>query len=383
MSLSVGILGIGNCGGQIAALGKSTKNIPGMVINSSERVIDAVKSIGSIDAFILGDGRGAGLNRTIGKNYVKRNFKSLLENEAYKKFIDDIDYIFVVNSTGGGTGSSFGPILTDVLNKYYRSKGVEKNFINVGILPAINNSIGHQRNTLEYLKEMVDLGLSYMLFDNNTLGDATNDIIFEKINSEVVDAITILRGDYSRMSAVEMLDEMDMHRLIMTPGMIFINNLHGIYTEKMKGDATIEDLLIDNIGKNNFMVAPDRDKVIQKAAYICNISEDLRSQFDTHFPKMKEMYGEPLEFLENYSINEDDDERANYCIYMMFGLSLPDNRLKNIITRIKDAEEALKKTKTSSLLDSALSLVSDYGDKNTENSKSEDEFDLDDIMSKY
>ena len=273
MSLSVGILGIGNCGGQIAALGKSTKNIPGMVINSSERDIDAVKSIGSIDAFILGDGRGAGLNRTIGKNYVKRNFKSLLENEAYKKFIDDIDYILVVNSTGGGTGSSFGPILTDVLNKYYRSKGVEKNFINVGILPAINNSIGHQRNTLEYLKEMVDLGLSYMLFDNNTLGDATNDIIFEKINSEVVDAITILRGDYSRMSAVEMLDEMDMHRLIMTPGMIFINNLHGIYTEKMKGDATIEDLLIDNIGKNNFMVAPDRDKVIQKAAYICNISE--------------------------------------------------------------------------------------------------------------
>ena len=97
MSLSVGILGIGNCGGQIAALGKSTKNIPGMVINSSERDIDAVKSIGSIDAFILGDGRGAGLNRTIGKNYVKRNFKSLLENEAYKKFIDDIDYIFVVN----------------------------------------------------------------------------------------------------------------------------------------------------------------------------------------------------------------------------------------------------------------------------------------------
>ena len=95
------------------------------------------------------------------------------------------------------------------------------------------------------------------------------------------------------------------------------------------------------------------------------------------------MYGEPLEFLENYSINEYDDERANYCIYMMFGLSLPDNRLKNIITRIKDAEEALKKTKTSSLLDSALSLVSDYGDKNTENSKSEDEFDLDDIMSKY
>ena len=179
MSLSVGILGIGNCGGQIAALGKSTKNIPGMVINSSERDIDAVKSIGSIDAFILGDGRGAGLNRTIGKNYVKRNFKSLLENEAYKKFIDDIDYIFVVNSTGGGTGSSFGPILTDVLNKYYRSKGVEKNFINVGILPAINNSIGHQRNTLEYLKEMVDLGLSYMLFDNNTLGDATNDIIFD------------------------------------------------------------------------------------------------------------------------------------------------------------------------------------------------------------
>lgn len=381
MSLSVGILGIGNCGGQIAALGKSTKNIPGMVINSSERDIDAVKAIGSIDAFILGDGRGAGLNREIGKSYVKSNFKSLLENESYKKFIDDIDYIFVVNSTGGGTGSSFGPILTDILNRYYASKGVEKNFINIGILPAINNSIGHQRNTIEYLKEMADLKLSYMLFDNNTLGDATNDVIFEKINSEVVEAVSILRGDYSKMSAVEMLDEMDMHRLIMTPGMIFINNLQGIYTEKMKGDATIEDLLIENISKNNYMVTPDRDKIVTRAAYISNISEDLRDQFDTHFPKMKDMYGEPFEFLENYSINEDGDERANYCIYMMFGLSLPDNRLKNIITRINDATEALKKTKSSSLLDSALAMVSDYSEKTTV--KADDEFDIDDIMSKY
>jgi predicted nucleic acid-binding Zn-ribbon protein len=68
---------------------------------------------------------------------------------------------------------------------------------------------------------------------------------------------------------------------------------------------------------------------------------------------------------------------------MQSGLSLPDNRLKAIKHRIDAAEEALKKQKESSILDSLSEKVSEFSDTSKNLSKSTSDFNLDDILGKY
>ena len=386
MGLNVGILGCGNAGSQIAALGSTLKNIPAIALNSSERDIDAVKAKTPIDVLYFGDGKGAGLNREIGKQFVKDHIRNFIQDEKFRAFMDEVDYVFVVNSASGGTGSSFGPILTDILSKYYAAQrakdpSINKNFINVGILPAINDSIGNQRNTIQYLSEMTPLSLSYMLFDNNNATKlGSTDKIFDAVNKAVVDTISVFRGDYCKLSQYGMIDEADMSKLLTTPGMIFVNILSGIYQEKIKSDATLEDLVIDNINQNNLMVTIDRDKIVKRRGYIANLSKDLHKFFDSNLPKLTDLYGEGIETIPHFSINEDDDEKANYLITMFFGLSLPENRLKQIKSRVQAAEEALSKKKDASILQDIFEDVSIYDDKKPE---ADATFDLDDIMSKY
>ena len=100
--LSVGIIGIGTAGSQVAEL--ATKNqIDAVVINSSENDLSTISN--NIIKFPLGDLRGAGKNRTEAKKFLKDAIKKILNEENFIEFMDDKDVIFVISSTGGGTGS--------------------------------------------------------------------------------------------------------------------------------------------------------------------------------------------------------------------------------------------------------------------------------------
>lgn len=378
MLLKVGVIGIGNMGNMVAAEANE-KDIPVIGLNTSERDLDAVKSKTAIQTFYLGKGEGAGKDRTKSKEAVKSHIRELMGDEAFKKFMEETEVIFIVSSTGGGTGSGTAPMIADVLHQLYQNKL----FIIVGALPTIGESVGAQRNTIEYISEVQKLGIPYMLFDNDNASESATNKIFNKINKDVVEAISVIRGDYNLLSQYGMIDAADMTKIITLPGMIHINVLKGIYQEKIPTDGSIEDLVISSM-KHNSMVTLDRDKIVKRRAYIVNLSEDIQSYFDPNLPKLTELYGEPVEVFDHYSVNVDEDERANYVVIIQSGLSLPENRLKKIQHRIQAVEEALKKQKESSILDSMVEVVSEYSDT-TENKVAvkNDKVNLDDILGKY
>lgn len=378
MLLKVGVIGIGNMGNMVAAEANE-KDIPVIGLNTSERDLDAVKSKTAIQTFYLGKGEGAGKDRTKSKKAVKSHIRELMGDEAFKKFMEETEVIFIVSSTGGGTGSGTAPMIADVLHQLYQNKL----FIIVGALPTIGESVGAQRNTIEYISEVQKLGIPYMLFDNDNASESATNKIFNKINKDVVEAISVIRGDYNLLSQYGMIDAADMTKIITLPGMIHINVLKGIYQEKIPTDGSIEDLVIGSM-KHNSMVTLDRDKIVKRRAYIVNLSEDIQSYFDPNLPKLTELYGEPVEVFDHYSVNVDEDERANYVVIIQSGLSLPENRLKKIQHRIQAVEEALKKQKESSILDSMVEVVSEYSET-TENKVAvkNDKVNLDDILGKY
>ena len=341
--LNIAVLGIGNAGGQVANIA-CARGFNTFCINSSEKDLDIIDE--NISVFLLGNSEGAGKDRRVAKSFVKQYYKDLLKTEDFIGFINNIDVVFIVSSTGGGTGSGMSVILADILSKVY----VNKIFINIGILPTLTDSIGAQRNTLEYLKEIKNLDKGYMLYDNNKYKHLTPDAYMSNINNEIVDALCYLRGDYSYKTKYGMIDDADMFKLLTVPGMINISYYEN-FMEKDMDDKVMLDTFIPKIMKINGTCQIDKDRIIKRMGVIVNLSEDLSRYYSSGMEDFKSNVGEPLEVFEHYYLKE-DESIPNRLGVILSGLSIPDDRIQIVVQRIKEVEDALNKRKETSILDS-------------------------------
>ena len=341
--LKIAVLGIGNAGGQVANVA-CARGFSTFCINSSEKDLDIINE--EIPVFLLGDSEGAGKDRRVAKGFVKQYYKDLLKTEAFDSFMNSSDIVFIISSTGGGTGSGMSIILADILSKVYCNKV----FINVGILPTLTDSIGAQRNTLEYMKEINSLGKGYMLYDNNKYKHLTPSTYMNNINREIVDGLCYLRGDYSYKTKYGMIDDADMFKLLTVPGMLNVS-MYENFLEKDMEDHVMLDSYITKIMKNNGTCQLDKDRIIKRMGIIVNLSEDLSRYYSSAMEDFKTNVGEPLEVFEHYYL-KDDDSIPNRLAVILSGLSIPDDRMQIIVQRIKEVEDALNKKKESSLLDS-------------------------------
>lgn len=377
--LKIAVLGIGNAGGQVANVA-CTKGFNTFCINSSEKDLDIIHE--DIPVFLLGNSEGAGKDRRVAKGFVKQFYKDLLKTEAFDSFIADTDVVFIVSSTGGGTGSGMSIILADILAKVYPNKI----FINVGILPTLTDSIGAQRNTLEYMKEVNALGKGYMLYDNNKFKDLTPSSYMDLVNREIVSGLCYLRGDYSYKTKYGMIDDADMFKLLTVPGMINVSFFEG-FMEKDLDDGVRLDSFISKVMRTNSTCQLDKDRIIKRMGVVVNLSEDLSKYYSSGMEDFKANVGEPLEVFEHYYLKEDTSTEPNRLAVILSGLSIPDDRIQIIIQRIKEVEDALNKKKESSLLDSIDDLddlrVNSLGIDRTRSYEKEDVAGLDLDLDKY
>lgn len=371
--LKVAILGIGNAGNQVAELAKKTKGIEGIAINSSEKDISTVSTV---KAIIIGDEKGAGKDRNIAKEFIQKSARKLLSEPEFTDVIVNNEVIFVVSSTGGGTGSGMAPVLTDVLTRVYPTK----RFILVGILPTIKESIAAQQNTIEYLKEMRNFNPTYMLYDNNTRAVSTSEMMLA-INRQIIEDICVIRGDYQHATPYNSIDEKDMLKIVETEGRLVIASVHNI-KEKDIDEKSFEDRLIENL-RTNTHAELERDQIIKRLGLIVNLNDKLLKSLDTNLPKLKDLIGEPVEGFEHIYVNNDDSQE-NLVLTLLSGLSVPDDRIEKIIQRIDEAAQ-LTKVKESSILDEVQTDFL-YQLRGSETSKKEadiDQIDLDYIFGNY
>ena len=371
--LKVGIIGIGNAGNQVAQLAYNENEIPGLAINSSNK--DLI-NVTSIDKILLGDEKGAGKDRTEAKKFMKNHISKLLKQERISKFIDELEVVFVVSSIGGGTGSGMSPVFAEILSKVYPSKRI----VLVGIYPSISESIAAQQNAIDYLKEVREFlpNITYMSYDNNKLINLSTDKMMQQVNAEIVEDITILRGDYQIPTPFSSIDEKDALRLIETPGRLCIAKAYDL-KEKDLDDKNIEDILINNLKINSTCVELQRDRIIKRIGLITNLNKNIHEQMDTKLNDFKAFVGEPVEGFEHIFINKTDDT-PNRVIVILSGLTTPDDRIQKMLQRIQEATENITKTQESSILDTIdTDLINELRKKNevivTEKINIEDTFD--------
>lgn len=370
--LNVVTIGVGNAGNQIAELAMTKYNVKGIAINSSAKDLLNVNSIPKI---IIGDESGAGKNRDEARNFIKHHIKKLLEQEKFVEHITSADVIFVISSTGGGTGSGMSPVLVDILSRKFQ----DKKFILVEVYPPIAESVAAQQNTLDYLNEVNKFlpNVVYMAYDNNRRTDLTSPEMMKSVNEEIVDAISVLRGDYLYPTPYNSIDEKDMLRFFETPGRLAVYILPNI-KEKDFDSTSIEDTLVNVIKNVSSNVELERDKIVKRLGVITNLNEKMTGMFDTNLIKIKDFIGEPVEGYEHlYVAGQDEPQRV---ILIASGMSVPDDRLTKIVQRIEESMNELSKMTESSILGSVeTDKIKDL--RASANGLSD--LDLDDLFSRY
>lgn len=328
--LSVGIIGIGNAGSQVAEL--ATKNqIDAVVINSSENDLSTISN--NIIKFPLGDLRGAGKNRTEAKKFLKDAIKKILNEENFIEFMDDKDVIFVISSTGGGTGSGISPILTQILKKSFP----ESYIIMIGILPTIDEAYSTQINTIDYLQELYKKveDPTYMLYDNDKFKGMPSHVMMTEVNRRIVDDIIILRGTYNYTTKYSSIDEKDMSMILSTTGRIVVASYLNIKEKNI--DSVSIDKQIEYLLKDGAHAELQLDRVIKRSGVIANISESMAKSFDDHLTELQEFIGAPVEEFSHVSINEEKN-MPNNIFFIGAGLSPINDRIEKINERIAEIE---------------------------------------------
>ncbi len=377
--LKIGILGLGNCGNQLADLGKVSRNIPGLAINTSEKDIANVKHI---DTFIIGDNKGAGKDRSIAKSFVKKTIKELLGQEKFFSFIKDLEVVIIASSTGGGSGSGIAPMMCHLLSEIYKNK----KFILLHVLPSLKESLAAQQNTIEYLQEIMNFDATYMSYDNGRMDNVPANIMMKTINEQIIEDICVLRGDYQIPTIYTSIDEKDALKILSTKGRLQIARAHDI-KEKDLDKESIEDLLIHSIKFSNYMTEFQRDNSVKRTGVILNLNEKINSLVDTNMSQVKGFIGEPIEGFEHIAVLQPNMGIRNTAFLMMAGLSTPDDRIEKISQRVKEIEESLKDESTSILetLDTSKldNIRSGIGTNIVNEEEAVKEVDIDDIMSFY
>ena len=345
--LDIGVIGVGNCGNQVARLAYKDADVPAFLINSSERDLATIDE--NLPMRCIGDLQGSGKDREEAMKFLKAACMELVRDEEFITFMETKQAVFVVSSMGGGTGSGIAPLLSNIIRQSFSTKdGNQMICILVGVMPKLTEGQSTQENAASYLYELYNVleRPTYMVFDNNNFAKEPTSKALEKVNAEIVEAIKVIQCRYNAPTPYDSIDEKDMKMVISTPGRLFVTSLLDV-KEKDVETTSLEDLLIDRI-KKSAHAELQRDGVVVMSGLITNLSPRLNEGMDTHIGKVIEFIGEPSDEYLHVSVNSQKDLPNNVCL-ILAGLSEIADRVDKLKDRIAEIKARHDQRETSSI----------------------------------
>ena len=381
----IALIGIGNCGSQAVALAeeKYPELFDCVYINTSESDLGMVNSeslkikIGENDEVY-----GSGKNRNKMKAFLREDIKKVLTNEDLIECIRDKKYVFIISSCAGGTGSGASPAMFEML----RTRFVDPQFVLVGVLPKLQDSMSDQGNSLEYLNELYEtLGndTTYMIYDNDTVSHMSPTRALEVVNENIIEDIRIITGIDNFPTKYESIDSADMESLIRTPGRLIVARIKTGLSETEMEENQFDEKLIKAI-KSSAHAETDRNKRVVRWGIITHLTEQVNALYDPKLEKLVEFIGTPQERFNHNSVHE-APESQNFIYLIAAGLSPINDRAKKMSDRVRELKEALAKDDTNTYRLSDDSAVNDALEirNNTNERMTLEKFNPESIMDKF
>lgn len=336
------IIGVGNCGSQIALLAEKLYSplFDCVYINTSEADLSMVQCATEELKFKIGDDEveGSAKNRSKMKEYLQENFASIIGNDNFQQAIADKQYCFIISSTAGGTGSGSAPILTEFMSQMFP----DTEFVLVAVLPQLGASLMEQGNTAEYLKELyevLDKDITYMIYDNETVANMPATKALEALNREVVEDIRVLTGVDSYATPFESIDDADMASIVGTPGRLMVVRLKSGLSAKAMEDADLDEMIIKAI-KHSKHAETDRNKQVTRWGLITYFTDAVNDLYCPTLSKLQDFIGTPVERFNHNAINPGREDQ-NFLYLIASGLSPINDRATKISERIEQLQTAL------------------------------------------
>lgn len=338
---NIGIIGVGNCGGQVAYLAERRYGtlFDCIYINTSQADLSMINT--QSIKFKIGNNNeieGSGKNRTKMKGYLRNDIEKLLSDENFLNIIATKKYVFIITSAAGGTGSGAGPVLLEVLRQAF----VDVHFILVGVLPRIQDSLADQGNALEFLSEIYEGlgdGTTYMIYDNETVSELPPTSALEVVNENIVEDIRILSGIDNYPTPYESIDPADMETIITTPGRLLVTRVKKGLTEKNMEDSHFDELIIKSI-KQSCHTETDRNKKVVRWGIITYFTDAVNKLYGSKLPKLTDFIGTPGERF-NHNALSDKNENLNFLYLIASGLSPINDRAQKMKDRVTELKNAL------------------------------------------
>lgn len=330
------IIGIGNCGNQVAYLAEKKYGtlFESIYINTSSSDLSQIQPSNENLVFKIGDEdevEGSGKNRSKMKEYLRSDIKNILEDENLQNAIVSKKYVFVIASVAGGTGSGAGPVLFSLIEQQYP----EVHFILVSVLPYLESSLMEHGNSKEFLEELYNKldSPTYMIYDNETVYDQPATVSLTTVNNEIVEDLRVLTGVDNLSTPYESIDPADMESILTTPGRVIVVRLKKNLTEKAMEDTAIDDMIIRAI-KRSCHAETDRNKRCIKWGIITHFTEEVNKLYRPAMPKLADFLGNPKERFNHNAINTTGHDDQNFLYLIASGLSPINDRTKKIDDRI-------------------------------------------------
>lgn len=348
VKLSVGIIGCGNAGSQLAEAAYKAGFPRVFCINTSEKDLNNSVVNKSIPCFLAGlDGRGAGMNRKAAQSLFSKNYKDLFEKEEFNDLCNSSDVIVVGCSCSGGSGSGIAPVMMKALKSLYPGKII----IFYGIFPRLTASDNELSNSMSCMGEIealmheVEGGFPYMLANLDVYEGVSNEIAFGKVIDKMVSDIEVISGKFLNWSKLRMIDENDTRVILSAPGYMSIYRVDGI-TQQMLDKENAQQLILKQV-KRSPAVPIARDGLIERMAFISNMPEDMDDSSKAgDYSEIIKYVGRPVSVFENYALVNGGQGQLIMIIsgqsYPVGHMSIVNGILKEAVAAREKAEEARK-----------------------------------------
>lgn len=301
MNNKIGFIAVGQAGGNIGSK-LETVGYDVLFLNTSDEDLSTLET--KFKYHIKG-GEGCNKDRNKAKELVIEDFENIakeIEDKVNK------DFIYVIFSSGGGTGSGASPMLIDLLIQH-----MEKAVGAITIIPGENEPLKTHINAYECFRELeeVDGIASTIVLDNNACENKLS------INKDFVELLQGMLDMPNHKDVKGNIDKAEVMEMLSSRGMLTITKVDKEQTNLANIVAGI---------KSNIYAPIEGDQVIKYVGLLAAKCVDIS--------ELKKEVGNYIDAFQGY---------GEETICVLAGLSLPFTRLEQIKNRVIENQESIKR----------------------------------------
>lgn len=338
--INIGVVGMGNCGGQMAEA-VANRGFDAIAINASKKDLDLLPE--SVAKFMVGDGRGTGKNREDAQAFMNERI-NMLQDEEIVNFIEGHDAIVIATSIGGGFGSGASFVVYRLLVEMYPDKPI----IIAGVFPFSQETWTPHYHAIGWLQELEEMEATYLLYDNDRLvaqrGSNTADIM-RAVNEQFADNLCVIRGDAISLTTTGGIDNRDMMTTLSVAGRIVIDTM--TLDESDIIDRNLAETVLDHINRESAHAELVDDKEIKVSAVMYELRRNFAPYTIGLKADMQSVFGEHITDYDNFADLEDDSDMEDSISVILSGLTIPTMRVNRLISNFEKMDSKISNRKQS------------------------------------